>query len=180
MMTYHLRLERISKPKHTWLKFELEKMRDSNVLETFQATIGGTFAPLTIMNNEDSDVNSTITTLNTAVTETANEIFGKHCKKKKPWITAEILDLCYKWREWKLKKEKKKIGTWRVWEIKGSERHQETISVNHKKKKKITQAGMTDIQQRDRLTAQSDIKYRGIQYRDSDCPHRKSGDWHRQ
>ena len=75
MMTYHLRLERISKPKHTWLKFELEKMKDSNVLETFQATIGGTFAPLTIMNNEDSDVNSTITTLNTAVTETANEFF---------------------------------------------------------------------------------------------------------
>ena len=104
--------------------------------DTFQAIIDGKFAPLTIMNNEDSDVNSTITTSNTAVTETANEIFGKHCKKKKPWITAEILDLCYKWREWKLKIEKKKIGTWRVWEIKGSERHQETISVNHKKKKK--------------------------------------------
>ena len=50
-------------------------MKDPNVLETFQATIGGTFAPLTIMNNEDSDMDSMITTLNTAVTETANEIF---------------------------------------------------------------------------------------------------------
>ena len=34
-----------------------------------------------------------ITTFNTAVTETASEIFGKHRQKKKPWITAEILDL---------------------------------------------------------------------------------------
>ena len=35
-----------------------------------------------------------ITTFNTAVTETDNEVLGKHRQKKKPWITAEILDLC--------------------------------------------------------------------------------------
>ena len=34
-----------------------------------------------------------ITIFNTAVTETASEIIGKHRQKKKPWITAEILDL---------------------------------------------------------------------------------------
>ena len=37
MMTFHLRLKRISKPKHTRLKFDLEKLEDSNVLQTFQA-----------------------------------------------------------------------------------------------------------------------------------------------
>ena len=36
---------------------------------------------------------------NTAVTETASEILGKHRQKRKPWITAEILDLCDKRRE---------------------------------------------------------------------------------
>ena len=41
---------------------------------------------------------SMITTFNTAVTEAASEILGKH-QKKKPWITAEILDLCDKRRE---------------------------------------------------------------------------------
>ena len=41
MMTFHLRLKRISKPKHTRLKFDLKKLKDSNVLETFQAMIGG-------------------------------------------------------------------------------------------------------------------------------------------
>ena len=55
--------------------------------------IGGKFAPLTIMSNDDIDIDSMITIFNTAVTETASEIRGKHRQKKKPWITAEILDL---------------------------------------------------------------------------------------
>ena len=83
MMTFHLRLKRINKPKHTRLKFDLEKLKDPNVLESFQAMIGGRFAPLTIMSNEGTDIESMITTFNTAVTETASEILGKHCQKKK-------------------------------------------------------------------------------------------------
>ena len=61
--------------------------------------IGGKFAPLTIMNNEDTDMDSVITTFSTAVTETASEILDKHHQKKKPWVTAEILNLCEKRRE---------------------------------------------------------------------------------
>ena len=60
------------------------------MLETFQAMIGWRFAPLTIKSNEDTDIDSMITTFNTAVTETASEILGKHRQKKKAWITAEI------------------------------------------------------------------------------------------
>ena len=59
--------------------------------ETFQAMIGGRFAPLTIMSNKDTDIDSMVSTFNAAVTETASEILGKHRQKKKPWITAEIL-----------------------------------------------------------------------------------------
>ena len=40
--------------------------------------IGGRFASLTIMSNEDTDIDSMITTFNAAVTETASEILGKH------------------------------------------------------------------------------------------------------
>ena len=46
MTTFHLQ---------TRLKFDLEKQKDLNVLETFKAMIGGKFAPLTIMYNEDTD-----------------------------------------------------------------------------------------------------------------------------
>ena len=38
------------------------------------------------------------------MTETASEILGKHRQKKKPWITAEILDLCDKRRELRKKR----------------------------------------------------------------------------
>ena len=44
--------------------------------------IAGRFAPLTIMSNEDTDIDSMITTFNTAMTETASEILGKHRQKK--------------------------------------------------------------------------------------------------
>ena len=104
MMTLHLCLNRISKPKHTRLKSDLEKLKDPNLLETFKATTGRKFAPPTIMNNEDTDMDSMITNFNTAVTESASEIFGKHRQKKKPWVTAEILDLCDKRRELREKK----------------------------------------------------------------------------
>ena len=78
MMTFHLRLKRNSKPKHTRLKFDLGQLKDPNVLETFQAMTGGKFAPLTNMNNEDIDLDSLITTFNTAVTETASKIKGRN------------------------------------------------------------------------------------------------------
>ena len=85
MMTFRLRLKKTSKPKHTRLKFDLEKLKDPNVLKTLHAMIGGRFAPLTITCNEDTDIDSMITTFYTAVTETASEILGKHrLKKKKP------------------------------------------------------------------------------------------------
>ena len=68
-------------------------------METFLAMISGKFAPLTIMNNEGTDMDPMITIFNTAVTETASEILGTHSQKKKPWVTVEILDLCDKRKE---------------------------------------------------------------------------------
>ena len=73
MMTFHRCLKRISKSKHTRLKFDLEKLKDPNVLKIFHALIGGKFEPLTIMDNEDTDLDSMITTVNTAVIETASD-----------------------------------------------------------------------------------------------------------
>ena len=57
-------------------------------LETFQAMIGGRFAPLTIMSNEDTDIDSMTTTFNTEVTEKASEILEKTSSEE------ETLDHC--------------------------------------------------------------------------------------
>ena len=78
MMTFHIRLKRISSPKRTSLKFDLETLKDSNVLDTFQVMTGGKFVLLNVINNEDVGMDSMITTFNRAVTEAASEILGKH------------------------------------------------------------------------------------------------------
>ena len=81
MTTFRLRLKKISKPKHARLKFDLEKLKDPNLLETFQAMIGRRFAPFTVMSNEDTDIDSMITTFNDLVL--ANT-FGHH-KASRRW-----------------------------------------------------------------------------------------------
>ena len=96
MMTFRHSLKKISKPKHTRLTFDLEKLKDPNVLETFQAKEGGKCEPLAINSNEVADIDSMITTVNTAMTDTTSEILGKHRQKKKPWVIAKIADLCDK------------------------------------------------------------------------------------
>ena len=54
--------------------------------------------------NQDTKINALINSFNTTVTETANNILGKHQPAKKPWVTDNILELCNKWRELKQKK----------------------------------------------------------------------------
>ena len=61
---------------------------------TFQATIGGKIAPLIGLSEEDMNINTMITTYNSAVTDAASEILGKERRRKKPWVTKDVLDLC--------------------------------------------------------------------------------------
>ena len=60
----------------------------------FQATIGGEFAPLISLRDDDIDIDSMITTYNTAMTDTVSEILEKVCRRKKPWVSRDVLDLC--------------------------------------------------------------------------------------
>ena len=94
MMTFRIRLKKARKPNEPRLRFDLEKLRDPDVACTFQATIGEKFAPLIGLRDEDMDINTMITTYNTAVTDAASEIFGKEGRRKKPWVTRDVLDLC--------------------------------------------------------------------------------------
>ena len=104
MMTFRLRLKKINKQGQTRIKFDIEKLKDPMIAEDFKAMLGGKFAPLTILDADDTDMDTLIDNFNTAVTETASKILGKHRTVKKPWVTADILDLCDKRRE--LKKSK--------------------------------------------------------------------------
>ena len=101
MMTFQVRLKLARKPKQPRLRFDLEKLRNPVVACTFQATIGGKFAPLIGLSDEDMDMD---TTYNTAVTDAANEILGKERRRKKPWVTKDVLDLCDERRDLKKKR----------------------------------------------------------------------------
>ena len=83
------------------LKFDLDKLNDPEVIESFQAKIGGKFAPLLF---EDKDIHSLTEEFSTAVVETAKEVLGKPRRIKKPLVTENILKKCDKRRE--LKKTK--------------------------------------------------------------------------
>ena len=69
----------------------------------FQATIGWKFAPLTGLKDEDMDKDTMITTLNTVLTDAASEILRKKRRRKKPWVTKDVLDLCDERRDLKKK-----------------------------------------------------------------------------
>ena len=104
MMTFKLHLKKVMKQGPTRIKFNLEKLRDPDVTEAFKAMIGGKFAALTLLDADDTDMETMIDSFNAAVTETANEVLGKHRPVKKPWVTTDVLDLCDKRRELKKRK----------------------------------------------------------------------------
>ena len=94
MMTFQTRLRNSRKPTQSRISFDLEKLNDPTVMSAFQATIGGRFAPLVTLVDEDADLDSMITLFNKAVIDTAAKLLGKQRRKRKPWVTSEVLDLC--------------------------------------------------------------------------------------
>ena len=80
LMTLRLQLKKIKKQGPTRMKFDLEKLRDPNVTEAFQAMIGGRFAPLTLLDSNETNVNVMTDTFNSAMMETASDNLGKQIK----------------------------------------------------------------------------------------------------
>ena len=104
MMTYQTCLKNSRKPTQPRIRFDLEKLNDPTVMSAFQATIGGRFAPLAMLVDEDADLDSMVTHFNKAVTDTAAELLGK----RKPWVTPEILDLLTKDETWRKREASQK------------------------------------------------------------------------
>ena len=92
------------KPTQPRIRFDHEKLNDPTVMSAFQATIGGRFAPLAMLVDEDADLDSMVTHFSKAVTDTAAELLGKQRQNRKPWVTPEILDLCDQRRDLKKKR----------------------------------------------------------------------------
>ena len=126
MMTFRVRLKKARKPNQPRLRFDHKKLRDPDVACTFQATIGGKFAPLIGLRDEDMYIDTMITTYNTAVTDAASEIVGKERRRKKPWVTTDLLGLCDERRDSKKKR----------YEAEGAKEYREANRRNKKAMKK--------------------------------------------
>ena len=94
MMTFQTRLKNSRKPTQPRIRFDLEKLNDPTVMSAFQATVGDRFTPLATLVDKDADLDSMVTHFNKAVTDTAAELLSKQRRKRKHWVTPEILDLC--------------------------------------------------------------------------------------
>ena len=89
MMTFKTRLKNSRKPTQPRIRFDLEKLNNPTVMSVFQATVGGRFAPLAMLVDEDADLDSMVTHFSKTVTDTAAELLGKQSRKRKPWVTPE-------------------------------------------------------------------------------------------
>ena len=102
MMTFNIRLKKTKKDDNVRIKFDLDKLKDPEVAESFQAKLGGKFAPLLVI---DQDIQELTEQFNSAVVDTAKEVLGKHRPTKKPWVTTDILQKCDMRRERKKYKD---------------------------------------------------------------------------
>ena len=104
MMTFQTRLKNTRKPNQPGIRFDLEKLNDPTVMSVFHETIGGRFVPLATLVDEDADLDSMVTHFNKVVTDIAAELLGKQRRKRKPWITPEVLNLCDQRRDFRKKR----------------------------------------------------------------------------
>ena len=64
----------------------------------------------------DADLDSMVTHFKKAVTDTTAELLGKQRRKRKPWVTPEILDLCDQRRDLNKKRgEPEILNRWTVY-----------------------------------------------------------------
>ena len=109
MMTFRVRLEKAGKPTQPRLRFDLEKLRVQEIACTFEATTDGEFAPPIGLKDErvdkkslrSLDIDTMMTTYNTAMTDTDSEILAQEHRRKKPWFTKDVVDLCNERRDLK-------------------------------------------------------------------------------
>ena len=60
MMSFRLRFKKIKMQGPTRIKFDLEKLKDPQVADAFQAMIGGKFAPLIVLDADDTEVDTLV------------------------------------------------------------------------------------------------------------------------
>ena len=76
--TIKIKLKKNNKSTNNRIKFDLEKLKDPSIVETFKAQFGGKFAALSLI---DIDINELTSGFNEAIRSTATEALANRKKK---------------------------------------------------------------------------------------------------
>ena len=87
-----LRLRSQKKNKFVRLKFNLDKLQNSETEKLFKKQIDGKLIDLKM--EELNSTDEIIKQLYSVITDSANDILGKYRQKKQRWITDVLLDMC--------------------------------------------------------------------------------------
>ena len=105
MMTLKVKLSTIKKNKLSRIRFDIEKLKDLEVAESYQEELAGKFAPLLLLDQDPQDLCDVFTD---TLENTAEEKLGKASPIKKLWITPELLEACDVRQE---KRRRRHLGT---------------------------------------------------------------------
>ena len=73
MMTFQARHRKSRKPTQPRIRFDIKKLNDPSVMNAFKASIGCRFAPLAMLVDENTELDSIVTEFNKVVTDTSTE-----------------------------------------------------------------------------------------------------------
>ena len=101
LCTFKLKLQAKYTNKKCHLKFDVDKLKDPNVADIFEAQVGGKFAALNLI---DVDIDTLSNSINHVLRTTAEEVIGHKQKNSQPWVTNDVVKLCDERRELKKRK----------------------------------------------------------------------------
>ena len=90
LTTLTTRLKKLNGRSKTIIKYDVDKLKNLTIREAFQVEVGGRFAPLLDISNDEDLLEHATTNLK----EAADKIIGKKRKTKNPWVTEAVLESC--------------------------------------------------------------------------------------
>ena len=83
------------KERSNRIRYDLEKLRNPQIANEYKEKLE---LVLSQINKDENNVTTIVSDIEKAIHLTAETIIGKYRRKKQPWITNDILDLCDKRR----------------------------------------------------------------------------------
>ena len=107
MMSFKQKLKSQRKLNSTRIKYNMDRLKNKSTQVDYREYIEDKLDE-ELTNNENENIERTITALNRIIHQVATDKLGFSRKKNKPWITDDILELCDERRKLKPQKNERR------------------------------------------------------------------------